>query len=345
MSKISIIVPIYNAEKYLSKCIKSIIKQTFKNFELILVNDGSIDRSLEICNKYANKDNRIRVITKKNEGCILTRRRGINEAKSEYITFVDADDWIDEYALEIINEEINKNNSDIIVFNYYRVFKNLTIIKRKNKSFYFEKEKKLYEDGEVKEDLVTAYFHGHPFPANLWGKVYKKECLNIENKYIKNIKFLGEDLYMNMEILLNVEKVSLINEYLYFYRCGGYTNKYMPYFFNDIIEGYKSQKQVIEDYYSGQHYGGISIMLLNTVRTVLYNLFLSNMSEKERRDKILEFVNETSLIEATNNESSKKFFEEEYLNAINSKNVSYLYNIGRDKYQSTRLKRMIQSIL
>ena len=131
MSKISIIVPIYNAEKTLEKCIESILKQTFKNFELILVNDGSTDKSLVICNRYSNKDKRIRIIDKKNEGTIPTRKRGIKESKSEYVTFIDADDWIRKDTLEIINLEINKNNPDVIVFNYYRVFNNFRIIKRK----------------------------------------------------------------------------------------------------------------------------------------------------------------------------------------------------------------------
>ena len=140
MSKISIIVPIYNAEKFLNKCIKSILKQTFENFELILVNDGSTDKSLDICNKYAKSDKRIKVINKKNEGSVLARKRGIKEAKGDYVIFVDADDWISINALEVINEEINNNNADVIVFNYYKVLKNLSAIKRKNKSSYFEKK-------------------------------------------------------------------------------------------------------------------------------------------------------------------------------------------------------------
>lgn len=83
----------------------------------------------------------------------------------------------------------------------------------------------------------------------MYGKSHKIKYLDIKNKYVKNIKFLGDDLYVNMEILLNVKKVSLINDTFYFYRTGGNTSKYMPYFFNDIIEGYKSQKLVLEEYY------------------------------------------------------------------------------------------------
>lgn len=343
MSKISIIVPIYNDEKFLNKCIKSILKQTFENFELILVNDGSTDKSLEICDRYVKNDKRIKVINKKNEGSVLSRKRGIKEAKGDYVIFVDADDWISVNALEVINEEINKNNADVIVFNYYKVLKKLSFIKRKNRSFYFEKEKSIYEGNEIKEELVSAYFHGHPFPSNMCGKAYKRRYLDIKNKYVKNIKFLGDDLYVNMEILLNVKKVSLINDILYFYRTGGNTSKYMPYFFNDIIEGYKSQKLVLEEYYEkGQHRGGISIMLLNSFKFVLYNLFLSELSEEEIRKKIIEYVNDSNLHEAIEHKSSQNFFDNKYLEAIEKNNVDYLYNIGFEIYKNNRIKRILQ---
>lgn len=349
MSRISIIVPIYNAEKFLNKCIKSVLKQTFKDFELILVNDGSTDKSLEICDRYAKNDKRIKLINKKNEGSVLARKRGIREAKGDYVIFVDADDWISINALEVINEEINRNYADVIVFNYYKVLKKLSFIKRKNRSFYFEKAKSIYEGKEIKEKLVTAYFHGHPFPANIWGKVYKRECLDITEKYVKNIKFLGDDLYVNMEILLNVKKVSLINEALYFYRTGGNTSKYMPYFFNDIIEGYKSQKQVLNEYcFKEEHYGGISIMLINTLKVLIYNLFLDNFSEDEIKIKIKEYLSDYNVIEAINNEKCKKHFNKfniEYFNSVYYKDVNALYNIGLNMYKNNKIKRLIQGLI
>ena len=230
----------------------------------------------------------------------------------------------------------------MIVFNYYKVLKNLSAIKRKNRSSYFEKKENVYQGSEIKEKLVTAYFHGHPFPANLWGKAYKREYLNITEKYVKNIKFLGDDLYVNMEILLNVKKVSLINETLYFYRTGGNTSKYMPYFFNDIIEGYKSQKLALDEYYEkDQHRGGISIMLLNSFKSVLYNLFLGDLSEEEIRKKIIEYVNNYNLHEAIEHKSSQKFFDNKYLEAIEKNNVDYLYNIGFETYKNNRIKRIL----
>ena len=137
MIKASIVITAYNVESYIEKCIMSVINQTEKNIEIIIVNDGSTDSSLEICNKYKKKDKRVRIINKKNEGVIEARKKGIREAKFDYVTFVDADDWIHKKCLEIAWNEINKTNSDIVVFNMFKVVGKLGLIKRKNNSIYF----------------------------------------------------------------------------------------------------------------------------------------------------------------------------------------------------------------
>ena len=109
MNSISIVIPVYNSEKYLKRCIKSVLKQTYIHFELILVNDGSTDKSLEICNEYKKRDNRIKVINKKNEGSIKARKAGIESATSDYITFIDSDDWIHSKTLENIDKRIKED--------------------------------------------------------------------------------------------------------------------------------------------------------------------------------------------------------------------------------------------
>ena len=119
---ISIIVPIYNSEKYLERCINSILNQTYTNFELILINDGSKDSSLKICRKYASKDNRIVVIDKENEGVSIARNMGIQRAKGELISFVDADDYIEKTFLEDMLNVMSKYNVDYVTCGYNRVY-------------------------------------------------------------------------------------------------------------------------------------------------------------------------------------------------------------------------------
>ena len=122
MSKISIIVPVYNVESYLSNCIDSILNQTFKDFELILVNDGSTDKSLEICKHYKNMDDRIFIIDKKNGGLSSARNAGLDIIKGEYIGFVDSDDYIHPQMYELLYKQIIENEADISMCEFKKVF-------------------------------------------------------------------------------------------------------------------------------------------------------------------------------------------------------------------------------
>lgn len=340
MSQLSIIVPIYNAEKKLDKCIKSIIKQTFKDYELILVNDGSSDNSLNICRKYEKQDSRIIVIDKKNEGSIATRRKGIEASNSNYIMFVDADDWIDKKMVEELYYQSMESNADVTVCNMYKVLGDSMLIKKKNKSRYFSGNK-TYDKNEIKRDIVVAYFWGHPFPPSLCAKLYKKELIENSGKYLDRIYFLGEDLFYNLEMFIKANRVKIIDKPLYYYRHGGLTSKYMPHLFNDMVNGYQIQKEVIDEFYIDTkpiEYNGISIMLLNTFKTCLYNLFSSNLNASEIMQQIQLYVSNDNVIECINNEGSLKYFSEEYLNAIKNKNIKYLYELGEQLYRKKKMK-------
>lgn len=347
MNGISIVVPIYNAEKYISKCIKSILNQTNRNFEIILVNDGSTDGTLKICNKYKEKDNRIVVINKSNEGVIKARRIGIEKAKFDYITFVDADDWIDKNTIKILSDEINKNNSDVIIFNMYRVIGKFPLVRKLGSRVYFEKQS-LFTGEQIKNELAAAYLRGDPLPAGLWGKAYKKDILINSGKYLNRIKFLGEDLFYNLEIFLKAEKISMIDKGLYYYRYGGNTSKFMPYIFDDMISGYEIQREVINKYYQDttqKRLNGISIMLLNTFKTGLYNIKLSNLTEEQIEKVITKYINNENLIEATYNLGATRYFDNEYLEAIRNKNIKYLTSIGDEIVKKTKIRRKLLNLL
>ncbi|MEG1725737.1 MAG: glycosyltransferase family 2 protein, partial [Anaerovoracaceae bacterium] len=341
--KVSIIVPIYNAERYLNKCVKSLVRQTLQDIEIILVNDGSTDKSLSMCNKYAQKDKRIRVIDKPNEGCILTRRRGVEKAKAKYIMHVDADDWVTHDAAEVLYEEAIKSGADVTVANQYKILSNTAFVRTTNTSSYF-KENRVYEGKSINEGLTSSYLQGNPFPSSLCAKLYKKEILIHANTYLGNIQFLGEDLFYNMGVFLNAEKVSILKKPIYYYRAGGGTAKYMPYLFGDTVKCYETQKQVIEEYYletEQKRRNGISIMLLNTLKTCLQNCFRGELSEKEIKKLILEYVSNKSIIEALNNEGVKRYFDEVYLKSINDKDISYLYKIGQEGNRQFQKRQML----
>jgi len=185
---ITVIIPVYNAEKYISKCLESVINQTFKDFEVLCINDCSKDSSLKILEEYSKKDKRINIINnEKNLGAALTRNKGIESAKGEYIYFLDADDYIDEDYLEKMVEKIEKENADIVL--------NLSILNEENGSSREYKHPSMppiNPEGEYLDKITTI----HDAPCFLWARIYRKSFLD---KY--NIRFL--DIKATDDVVFN----------------------------------------------------------------------------------------------------------------------------------------------
>ena len=206
MDKISIIIPVYNAEKYLEKCLDSVINQTYKNIEIICVNDGSKDNSLKILEEYAKKDERIKIITQENKGVSVARNTGIKAVSGEYIMFVDSDDKIELNACELSLNKILENNSDICCFGVREI--------RNGKEFVRFWEQEIFEEYFDKELDINAKRN---FLVNVCGKLFRGDFIK-RNKifFIENVK-TGEDSIFNLCCLFNNPKYSLLNEQLYEY--------------------------------------------------------------------------------------------------------------------------------
>lgn len=208
MVQISIIVPVYNVEKYLKRCIDSILLQTFKDFEIILVDDGSTDKSGSICDEYSMIDNRIKVIHKENGGLSSARNIGINLAKGKYIAFVDSDDYINERMYEILYKFIEETKADIAICNYKKVNDNISFNKKIN---YDEINIKKFNNIEALEQI---YLMNGPQFIIACNKLYKREIF-------KNLKYpegrIHEDEFIAHKLLYNSNLVIYINEELYYY--------------------------------------------------------------------------------------------------------------------------------
>lgn len=229
--EISIIIPVYNVEKYVKKCIDSVLEQSFKDFEVILVNDGSTDSSAIICNKYRDKDDRISVINKKNGGLSSARNIGIEKSRGKYITFIDSDDFISKDYIKRLYYNIINNKADISICNNkrFQVEKDTNEYKVNNKTLVFNAEKcleNLY--GEGWSNYVTA-----------WGKLYRKELFN-------NIRFpegkINEDLYIMYKVYLSANKIVYNDSELYFYRYreDSIMNKKLTYKNFDELEAFEN---------------------------------------------------------------------------------------------------------
>ena len=211
--KITVIVPVYNVENYLDKCLDSLVNQTYKNLEIIVINDGSIDNSGIICQEYAQKDNRIVYIEKENGGQSEARNMGLDRMTGSYVTFVDSDDWIELDYVEILYKKITEYQADIAVGNYYS-------FNETEGMYYFHifgdsYHEKVYDNVSIFENLYESQEMKSFALISVWGKLYKADL-------VKHLRFdigkLGEDGYLNQKIYLLAEKTIYLNKGLYAYR-------------------------------------------------------------------------------------------------------------------------------
>lgn len=232
----TIIIPIYNVEKYLHKCLESIENQTFCDFEVILVDDESPDRCPQICDKIVKKDVRFSVIHKKNEGVGYARNSGLEVAKGKYIVFVDPDDYLDTQALQYFYECIEKEKFDVYYGGIYSVFSDEIV---KEKLWY---ENRVFYDEEIRVDLLmrmvgkTAHEQNHPIPMSVWRGIYKSSLLEKNRiRFLSERIVLSEDYLFTFDVLANACTVSCTNFYFYYHtrdNAESLSTKYNPNRFN-----------------------------------------------------------------------------------------------------------------
>lgn len=251
---ISIVIPIYNAERFLPKCLDSILDQTYTNLEVICVNDSSPDNSLEVLNKYAEKDSRIRVVDKENEGVSAARNVGLSMVSGEYVMFVDADDWIDPETCQCAVDAMTEYQVDVVLWSYVSEnHGNQSFKKLFNGDMVFEEEickQRLHRRfvGIVDDELA------HPELADalcpVWGKLYKREVVQKSGAKFVDLSEIGtyEDGLFNLEVFGEVKKAVYLDKCFYHYRrdnTGSATSKYNPNLFNQWQNLYRRMREYI----------------------------------------------------------------------------------------------------
>ncbi len=313
--KVSIVVPVYNVEKYIGRCLESLIHQTLQEIEIIIVNDGSTDSSLKICNKYAERDNRIRVFSKQNEGLGLTRNYGIRKAKGEYIAFLDSDDYID--------------------VDFYE--KMYTIVKEKNVESCFAEIKQVDNNGnirifdkipfqeEVVESKSVLYNILHEYTKKcekkfmqmcVWRTIYKRETIEkLQLKFVSEREYISEDIIFNIDFLMQSKKTTFARDTYYYYCFNGIslTNKYK----NDRLEKdiilYKELKKRLKKYNEYENLKiGLDNFFLGYVRALIKQESGkgSPYNYKIKIKKIKEIINNTDIkeiIKSRRYETLKRF--------------------------------------
>ena len=230
--KVSIIVPVYNVERYLRQCLDSLVNQTYRNIEIICVNDGATDESGEILTEYAAKDSTIKVISQKNAGLSAARNVGFSFATGDYVMYVDSDDWIDVRTCEKAVFKAEEHAADLVIWPYIREFPNHSapkVIFSEEKTFHAAECRELQRRmvGLLKTELA------HPENADalctVWGKLYRRELIERNNIRFTDLQRIGtyEDGLFNLHYLAHVKNATYIPDYLSHYRKNsGMTSKY-----------------------------------------------------------------------------------------------------------------------
>lgn len=234
MEKVSIIVPIYNIERYLKECIESILNQTYDNIELILIDDGSTDKSGEICDFYLNND-KVIVVHKENQGVSAARNDGIKKASGKYLLFVDSDDYLNKEMVETL---ISKNqNYDCTICGFVEKFLYKEIEKKAT-----TEEKTYNSQGIIEQIIKNGNIGGYIF-----NKLFKKDILQKNNIYFNENIHMCEDMLFVTEYLLKCQKIKIIPNLLYYYRMrksSAVWNKNNKYF--TIFDSYKTILELLE---------------------------------------------------------------------------------------------------
>lgn len=324
MCKVSIIVPVFNGENYLNKCLDMIINQTFTDFELILIDDGSVDNSEKIYTTYMEYDNRIKIIKKKNAGAWAARNSGIDVAKGKYIMFLDCDDWYENNFIEEMYKTIEESNSDLVICGQTNVFvdKSNKIYKMKNVDI----EEYIYNDNNsFVEDYIKMREKG--IADVLWNKIYKTKIIKENKIRFQNLK-RGEDAVFNINYYENVNKGIILPKYLYKYRVEidkPFWIKYSTDFYqlllnenNYISEKLKSSGKYDEkaSQYLSQHF------VCGMIEHFYWIIYPDNkFTLKDKRNKISEIINKEFFINACEKAELQGIFNKLIVKFIENKNI------------------------
>lgn len=337
-SKISVIIPVYNTSRCLKKCLNSVLSQDYKNLEVILVNDSSTDDSLKICKKYADLDQRIKIIDKKkNEGLELARKSGLNLASGDYIMHIDSDDWLDNpRVISTMYGKAEETGADYVEIKAYRTIDKFGLIKKKivNKRIFG-----LIEQPDLFEDYFISFFGRSFLSVNIWGKLYRKSFLDRIKIIPMGVK-MGEDLAYNIQLFPYLQKIYIIPEFGYHYRFGGMTSFFNERLLTDLKKLHKYKMELVDKY----NYEKGRESQLWEMKNILKSDIQQRIRYKQSKEEIIRFLKreltdpvyeELNLIDMTS-----KFWDDPFVIALAKKDYEGMYLASRkeEKKLSCKLK-------
>ncbi len=348
---ISVIVPLYNQERYLDACLRSITNQTYNNLDIIVVNDGSTDDSLAIAEKWAEKDHRIKVINKPNEGVTMARRDGYLNASGEYIAFVDSDDLLPRRALETMHKHIVEHNVDVVLGTAKR---KLGILEWGAFTGTFPLHQ-VVSQPELFDKHYISFFGKASFHINMWGRLYRKSVIDQAYQetelFPADIRFMGEDHYFNMKLFPYIKSMYRTDEMVYYYRYGGAVESFNPNY-TSLFSLCDKRLALLDQYNYKDGYGPLFGEYVNIVYHYIRKLisfkqagkdvvipFLENeLSSRELMPRLTEYFSQNK----SANQSVQLLVARDYESMY-----QYAYNAIQNRHSSLKYKakRLFLSML
>lgn len=284
---ISIIIPVYNAEKFLEKCLNSLLNQTFKDIEFIMVDDGSTDNSVEICRDFCEKDVRFKFFTKENGGPMLARKYGLERASGNYIGFIDSDDWAEPEMFEEMLAALIKNDADISCCSYKDIYPDNIV------EIHSLFKDGVYERKDIESVILPILFNvpkgdgdfNRPLSPTMCCKVYKKQILIDNLCYFNKKVSFGEDLLINASVILSAQRIVMLTSkclYNYSRREGTLSGKYIANLEEQTEELLESLRQIIKDKDGSVCFDSFHRDMFSFQIKLLRNAKLSDKTKKEK---------------------------------------------------------------
>lgn len=300
---VSVLIPLYNQERYFKSCMQSVISQTYKNLEIVIVNDGSTDKSPLMAKEWAAQDNRVKVIDKQNEGLAFARRDGYLHATGEFVVFLDSDDMLSSGAIEVLLKNILEKDVDVVMGLYDKKLGFITQHKAdRGYAFPFNQ---VVTQPELFNKYYLGFFNNGLFPASACAKIYRKCIIDKAyaevELYTRDIRFMGEDQYFNLMLFPYLRSMYRIDESVYIYRYGGGTfgfNRHFPELFEssdkrlklldkfNYTQGYKPLfAEYVACFY---HHAAQLIHYKKADKQVVIDFFKQEMGRRELMPRLME---------------------------------------------------------
>ena len=334
---ISVVIPVYNAAKYLQRCLASVLCQTYTDIECILVNDGSKDKSVQLCQSFGKKDSRIIVVNKENEGVDKTRFEGLKHASGEFVMFLDSDDWLEKDAVENLMKPMSQFEADVVVGQIRNVYHVAFLYLRDWRQKSLKNTNKLISHEEMIEDYYLSFFGINILPVSMCATLYRRSVINQAQLQPSGLGF-GEDLAFNMKLMPYVQKYYMIDKIVYNYRKErwGASPKYLDNWLKNARLLFDSKMQQIKELHYDKAIKWQLIEYVNYIKTYVRNSLLYDAKHIEKRKVILReefqvhgFAEKVQLL------STMEYKDQVLFEAIQNRDVDQLFVLIHQRTMQT----------